>query len=74
MKHLSLYAGNYMNKDYLSHVYINLPGPKEPIPGMGGGDLLHGFLGELYSNSSVETKKIIDSLSQRWNVRFMEAK
>ena len=55
-------------------VYINLPGPKEPIPGMGGGDLLHGFLGELYTNSSVETKKIIDSLSQRWNVRFREGK
>ncbi len=25
-------------------VYINLPGPAEPTPGMSGGELLHGFL------------------------------
>ena len=29
-------------------VYINLPGPEEAIPGMSGGELLHGFLAELY--------------------------
>ena len=29
-------------------VYINLPGPDEPLPGMSGGELLHGFLTELY--------------------------
>jgi hypothetical protein len=29
-------------------VYINLPGPEEPAPGMSGGELLHGFLAELY--------------------------
>ena len=29
-------------------VYINLPGPSEPEPGMSGGELLHGFLAELY--------------------------
>ena len=29
-------------------VYINLPGPEEPAPGMTGGELLHGFLAELY--------------------------
>jgi glucosamine 6-phosphate synthetase-like amidotransferase/phosphosugar isomerase protein len=29
-------------------VYINLPGPTEPSPGMSGGELLHGFLAELY--------------------------
>ena len=29
-------------------VYINLPGPEEPAPNMTGGELLHGFLAELY--------------------------
>ncbi|RAL71022.1 hypothetical protein C1G86_0776 [Dehalococcoides mccartyi] len=24
-------------------VYVNLPGPEEPQPGMTGGELLHGF-------------------------------
>ena len=30
-------------------VYINLPGPAEPEPGMSGGELLHGFLANLYN-------------------------
>jgi len=37
-------------------VYINLPGPKEPMPGMSGGELLHGFLAELYYASDPSVK------------------
>jgi len=29
-------------------VYINLPGPAEPTERMSGGELLHGFLSDLY--------------------------
>ena len=35
-------------------VYINLPGPEEPTPGMSGGELLHGFLAELYRAPNIE--------------------
>lgn len=55
-------------------VYINIPGPAEPVPGMAGGDLLHGFLSELYNTPDVELKKRIDSLCNRWNVRFRTSK
>jgi hypothetical protein len=51
-------------------VYINLPGPAEPTPGMSGGELLHGFLAEVYHAPNPETKNYIDSLCLRWNVRY----
>jgi hypothetical protein len=51
-------------------VYINLPGPNEPTPGMSGGELLHGFLAEVYRVTNPETKNYIDSLCLRWNVRY----
>lgn len=51
-------------------VYINLPGPKEPLPGMTGGDLLHGFLAELHESSDEQTKARLSMLCDRWNVRF----
>ena len=35
-------------KQFMEIVFINLPGPKEPDPGMTGGDLLHGFLADLH--------------------------
>jgi hypothetical protein len=51
-------------------VYINLPGPEEPNPRMSGGELLHGFLAELYRVPNPEVKNFIDSLCNRWNVHY----
>ncbi len=53
-------------------VYINLPGPGEPTPGMTGGELLHGFLVELYQNPSPEVKNFVTVLCGRWNVRYRQ--
>lgn len=55
-------------------VYINLPGPEEPAPGMSGGELLHGFLSELYMGASHENKEFLNSLCLKWNVHFREKK
>jgi hypothetical protein len=55
-------------------VYINLPGPEAPTPGMSGGELLHGFLAELHRAPNQEMKNYIDLLCSRWNIRFREQK
>ena len=54
-------------------VYINLPGPTEPIPGMSGGELLHGFLAELH-NPRPGNEDYINALCLRWNVHYRESK
>lgn len=51
-------------------VYINIPEPTEPNPGMTGGELLHGFFSELYNASNVDVKYFVDSLCLKWNVRY----
>jgi hypothetical protein len=53
-------------------VYVNLPGPDEPTPGMTGGELLHGFLAELYRSPSSEVKNFVNLLCSKWNVRYRE--
>jgi len=53
-------------------VYINLPGPAEPAPVMTGGELLHGFLAELYRGGNSEMKEHVMSLCNKWNVRYRE--
>jgi hypothetical protein len=53
-------------------VYVNLPGPQEPSPGMTGGELLHGFLAELYQTSNSEIKNYVSNLCNKWNVRYRE--
>ena len=53
-------------------VYINLPGPQEPTPGMSGGELLHGFLVELYRAPTPEMKAVVANLCNKWNVHFRE--
>lgn len=53
-------------------VYINLPGPPEPTPGMSGGELLHGFLAELYRAPDPQVKNYLDLISSKWNVHFRE--
>lgn len=51
-------------------VFINLPGPEEPNPGMTGGELLHGFLAELYRAKSPDVKNFIESLCGKWNIHY----
>ena len=55
-------------------VYINLPGPTEPEPQMSGGELLHGFLANIYTSSSPELKAYINHLSNKWNVQFRQGR
>jgi hypothetical protein len=54
-------------------VYINLPGPSQPVDGMTGGDLLHGFLSDLYTASTTDVKSFVLGLCNKWNVRYVEA-
>ncbi len=51
-------------------VHINLPGPAEATGGMSGGELLHGFLAELYRSDSQEVKNYLTSLCLKWNVHY----
>ena len=53
-------------------VYINLPGPIEPSPGMTGGELLHGFLADLYRAPDTHLKSFLNSLCGKWNVHYRE--
>jgi hypothetical protein len=55
-------------------VYINLPGLKEPDPGMSGVELLHGFLADIYRAPNPEVKSFISSVCNKWNVRYREKK
>ncbi|MDO9333340.1 MAG: hypothetical protein Q7T57_02320 [Dehalococcoidales bacterium] len=55
-------------------VYVNLPGPSESNPGMSGGELLHGFLAELYRAPSAEMRAYVSNLCNKWNVRYVEHK
>ena len=59
-------------KQMMETVYVNLPGPHEPTPGMTGGELLHGFLAELYEPPSKEMKAFVAGLCSRWNVVYRE--
>ena len=54
-------------------VYVNLPGPDEPDPGMSGGEMLHGFLAELHRSPNDEVKACLSDLCNKWNIRFREA-
>jgi hypothetical protein len=54
-------------------VYINLPGPADPVPGMSGGELLHGFLAELYRSPDAATRNFVNSLCLKWNVHYRGA-
>ena len=53
-------------------VYINLPGPSQPTDRMTGGELLHGFLADLYTASSPDTKSFVMALCNKWNVRYRQ--
>ena len=51
-------------------VLINLPAPEEPVPGMTGGELLHGFLADLYRTSNTEVKDTLDAACRKWSLRY----
>ena len=53
-------------------VHIDLPGPEEPTHGMMGGELLHGFLAELYRAPSQEMKNYLMLLCSKWNVYYRQ--
>ena len=55
-------------------VFINLPGPEEPNPGMSGGELMHGFLAEIYRAPSAEMKNYITNLCSKWSIHYREQK
>jgi len=41
---------------------------------MTGGELLHGFLAELYRIPNQEFKEHLLSLCNKWNIRYRDAK
>ena len=51
-------------------VFINLPGPEEPTPGMTGGELLHGFLADINRSQDKNMKDIVNSLCGKWNIHY----
>lgn len=51
-------------------VFINLPGPSEPTPGMTGGELMHGFLADLYAAEDTNVKAYLDSICGKWNIHY----
>lgn len=55
-------------------VFVNLPGPDEPTPGMSGGELLHGFLADLYKASNPDVKNYVTLLCSKWNVHYRESR
>lgn len=54
-------------------VFINLPGPGEPAAGMSGGELMHGFLADLYK-APPELRNYVDQLCLKWNVHYRQGK
>ena len=53
-------------------VWVNLPGPAEPDPGMTGGELLHGFLAELHDSPDPTISSFVNELCMRWNVHYRQ--
>ena len=51
-------------------VYINLPAPEEPTPGMSGPETLHGFLAEFYKTKSEEVRAFTNEMCLKWNVHY----
>ena len=51
-------------------VFVNLPGPEEPTPGMSGGELVHGFLADLYGVKDPEFQRQLAALCLKWNVHY----
>jgi hypothetical protein len=39
---------------------------------MTGGELLHGFLADLYTTSNADVKNFVVALCSKWNVRYVQ--
>lgn len=61
-------------KQMLETVYINLPGPSDPMPGMTGGELLHGFLADIHEAPNAEIKDYVKRLCSKWNVVYRQSR
>jgi len=55
-------------------VYINLPAPEHPRPGMAGSELFHGFLGEFERASNPEVRAFVNATCLKWNVQYRKSK
>jgi len=55
-------------------VFINLPAPEEPTPGMSGPETLHGFLAEFSRTRNEEVKKFTNEMCLKWNVHYRTEK
>ncbi len=55
-------------------VFINLPGPDQPEPSMSGGELLHGFLADLYNTTEPEVKNLVTALCLKWNIHYRQTR
>ena len=55
-------------------VFINLPAPAEPMPGMSGPEIMHGFLAEFHNTTNEEVKKFTNEMCLKWNVHYREQK
>ena len=53
-------------------VFINLPGPSQPEPNMSGGEMLHGFLADLYNADNPEVKNLVTALCLKWNIHYRQ--
>jgi hypothetical protein len=65
-------AGIDFQKQLTETVYINLPGPSAPAPGMMGGELMHGFMAALYNAPTKEMKAWITGLCMEWNIVYRQ--
>ena len=55
-------------------VFINLPAPEEPQPGMSGPEILHGFLAEFHKAPNEEIKSFTNEMCLKWNVHYRTEK
>ena len=55
-------------------VFINLPAPEEPTPGMSGPETLHGFLAEFHKTKNEEVRAFTNEMCLKWNVHYREQK
>ncbi len=66
-------SGIDFQKQFFETVWVNLPGPEEPEPGMTGGELLQGFLAGLINTSNTEVRNQVIDMCNKWNVRYRQA-
>ena len=55
-------------------VYINLPAPEEPKPGMSGPEILHGFLAEFYQTKNEDVRAFTNEMCLKWNIHYRTEK